>query len=129
MFGWFFQRFQQCIGRADRHTVGVVDQTNFSLPDKGAVHNLMLNLTDLLNLDLPSGLFRIRLYDEKVRMGAGLDLPARTARITTVETVRIRGLFTAERLRKANGRQSLSDRILTMEQIGMSQALMIYGSL
>ena len=87
MGGRFFQRFEQRVGRADRHAVGVVDQTDFSLTDERAVHDLVLDLADLLNLDLLGGLFLVRLDDEKVRMRAGLDLLAGSAGATTVETV------------------------------------------
>ena len=37
--------------------------------------------------------------------------------------------FAAERLREANGRQSFPDRVLPVEQIGVSQALMAHGCL
>ena len=89
----------------------------------------MFDLADLLNLDLLSGLFRVRLDDEKVRMRAGFDLSAGSACATTVETVRLGRPFAVERLREANGRQSFSNRLLAVEQIGVSQAFMGDGGL
>jgi hypothetical protein len=83
----------------------------------------------LLNLDLLGGLFRVRLDDEKVRMRAGFDLSAGPACTTTVETVRIGRLFAVESLREADGRQSFPNRVLAVEQIGVSQALMGEGGL
>jgi hypothetical protein len=83
----------------------------------------------LLNLDLLGGLFRVRLDDEKVRMCAGLDLPAGPACATTVETIHVRWPFTVERLREANGCEPLSNRLLAVEQVGVSQALMGDGRL
>ena len=123
------QRFQQCVGRADRHAVGVVDQADFSLADERTVHDLVLDLADLLNFYLLSGLFLVRLDDEKVRVRAGLDLLAGAAGAATVETVRFRGPFAVERLRKANGHQPLPDRVLAMEEIGVSEAVMSDGGL
>src|SRR5438552_3866391 len=93
------------------------------------VHDLVLDLAGLLNLDFPGGLFRVRLDDEKVRMRAGFDLLAGPAGTTTVETVRFGRLFAVERLREANGRQSLSNRLLAVEQIGVSHALIGDGGL
>ena len=129
MRGWLLQRFQQRVGRADRHAVGVVDQTDFPLTDERAVHDLVLDLADLLDLDLLGGLFRVRLDDEKVRMRTGLNLLAGPACTTTVETFRIGRLFAVERLREANGRQPFPNRVLAVEQIGVSQALMGDGGL
>ena len=129
MGGWLFQRFEQRVGCADRHAVGVVDQTDFPLTDERAVHDLVLDLADLLNLDLRGGLFWVRLDDEKVRMRAGVDLLAGSAGATTVETFCLWGPFAVECLRETNGRQSFSDRLLAVEQIGMSQALMGDGGL
>ena len=129
MRGWLLQRFQQCVGRANRHAVGVVDQTDFSLTDERTVHDLVLDLADLLNFDLLGGLFLVRLDDEKVRMCAGLDLLAGSACTATVETLRLGRLFAVERLREANSRQSFSNGFLAVEQIGVSQPLMGDGGL
>ena len=85
----------------------------------------MLDLADLLNLDLPGGLFRVRLDDEKVRMRACFDLLAGPACTTTIETVRFGRLIAVERMREANGCQSFANRVFAMEQIGVSQSLMI----
>jgi hypothetical protein len=84
----------------------------------------VLDLADLLNLDLLGGLFRVRLDDEKVRMRAGFDLLAGSADTATVETFRFRGPFAVECLCEAKSRQSFSDRLFTVEQIGVSQTLM-----
>jgi hypothetical protein len=62
-------------------------------------------------------------------MRAGFDLLTGSACAATVETVRFRWPFAVERLRKANGRQPLPDRVLTMEEIGVSEALMGDGGL
>ena len=126
---WLFQRFEERVGCADRHAVGVIDQADFSLTDERTVHDLMFDIADLLNLNLPGGLFRVRLDDEKVRMCVGLDLLAGSAGAATVETVRSRGPFAVERLRKANGRQSFPDCLLAVEEIGVSQSLMGDGGL
>ena len=126
---WLLQRFQQCVGRADRHAVGVVDQTDFSLADERTIHDLVFDLADLLNFYLLSGLFLVRLDNEKVRVCAGLDLLAGPASAATVETVRFRGPFAVESLGKANGRQSFPDCLLAVEQIGVSQSLMGDGGL
>jgi hypothetical protein len=123
------QRFQQRVGRADRHAVGVVDQTDLSLTDERTVHDLVLDLADLLNFYLLSGLFLVRLDNEKVRVCAGLDLLAGPASAATVEAVRFRGPLAVERLGKANGRQSFPDCLLAVEQIGVSQSLMGDGGL
>ena len=101
---WFFQGFEECVGCANRHAVGVVDQTDFSLPDERAIHNLVLDVADLLNLDLLGGLFWVRLDDEKVRMRAGVDLLAGSAFATTVETFCLWGPFAVECLRETNSR-------------------------
>ena len=128
--GWgLFQGFEECVGRANCHAVGVVDQTDFSLPDERAIHNLVLDFSDLLNLDLLGGLFWVRLDDEKVRMRAGVDLLAGSALATTVETFCLWGPFAVECLRETNGRQSFPDRFLAVEQIGVSQTLMGDGGL
>ena len=129
MRGWLFQRFQQCVGRADRHAVSVVDQTDFSFADERTIHDLVLDLADLLDFYLLSGLFLVRLDDEKVRMRAGLDLLTGSAGAATVETVRFRRPFAVERLRKANGRQSFSNCFFAVKQIGVSQSLMGDGGL
>jgi len=63
----------------------------------------VLDITDLLNLDLLGGLFRVRLDDEKVRMRAGFDLLAGPACATTVETVRFGRLLAVECLREVKG--------------------------
>jgi hypothetical protein len=126
---WLLQRFQQCVGRADRHAVSVVDQTDFSFADEWTIHDLVLDLADLLNFYLLSGLFLVRLDDEKVRVREGLDLLAGPAGAATIETVRFRGPFAVERLGKANGRQSFPDCLLAVEQIGVSQSLMGDGGL
>lgn len=126
---WLFQCFQQRIGRADCHAVGVIDQTDFSFADEWTIHDLVLDLADLLDFYLLSGLFLVRLDDEEVRMSAGLDLLAGSAGAATVETVCFRRPFAVERLRKENGRQSFSDRLLAVKQIGMSQSLMGEGGL
>jgi hypothetical protein len=62
-------------------------------------------------------------------MRAGFNLSTGSACATTVETFCIRRPFAVERLRKADGRQSFPDRVLAVEQIGVSQARMIHGSL
>jgi hypothetical protein len=126
---WFFQGFEECVGCANRHAVGVVDQTDFSLTDERAIHNLVLDFSDLLNLDLLGGLFWVRLDDEKVRMRAGFDLLAGSAGTATVETFCLWGPFTVECLCETNGRQSFPDRFLAVEQIGVSQTLMGDGGL
>jgi len=124
-----FQRFLQGVGRADRHAVGVVDQTDFSLTDE-RTYMIWCSISRLANLDLPGGLFRVRLDDEKSPgMRVGFDLLAGPAGTTTVETVRFGRLFAVERLREANARQSLSNRLLAVEQIGVSQALIGDGGL
>ena len=129
MRGRLLQRFQQCVGRADRHAVSVVDQTDFSFADERTIHDLVLDLADLLNFYLLSGLFLVRLDDEKVRMRAGLDLLTGSAGAATVETVRFRRPFAVERLGKANGRQSFSNCLFAVKQIGVSQSLMGDGGL
>ena len=101
----------------------------FRLPDERAIHDLVLDFSDLLNLDLLGGLFWVRLDDEKVRMRAGVDLLAGSALATTVETFRLWGPFAVERLCETNGRQSFPDRFLAVEQIGVSQTLMGDGGL
>ncbi len=124
-----FQCFQQGVGRADRHAVCIVDQADFPLADERPIHDLMFDLADLFDLDLLGGLFRIRFDDEKVRMGAGLDLLAGPAGAATVEAFCFWRPFAAERLRETNRRQSFPDRLLAMEQVGVSQSLMGDGSL
>src|SRR5262249_51998910 len=119
MFGWLFQGFQERVRRPDCHSIGVVDQADLSFGHERAVHDLMLDLADLLDLDLPAGLFWIRLDDDEVRMSMGFDLPAGAAGATTVEAIRIGRVFATERLRESGGRQSFSDRLLAMEQIGV----------
>jgi hypothetical protein len=114
---------------ADRHAVGVVDQTNFSLTDERAVHDLVFDLADLLDLDLLGGLLRIRFDDKKVRMRAGFDLLAGSASPTTVETFSFGRPFAVECLRKTNGRQSFPNRVFAVEQIGVGQSLMVDGGL
>lgn len=123
----FFQRFQERIGCADRHTVGIVDQTDFSLADERTIHDLVFDIADLLNLDLSGGLFRIRLDDEEVRVRTGFDLSAGSAGAATVETLCLGRPLAVQRLRQANGRQTFSHCILAMEQIGVSQPLMGHG--
>ena len=76
MVGRFFQRFQECVCRADGHTIGVVDQADFSFPDERSVHDLLFDLADLLDLDLRRREFAIRFDNEKVRVGAGFNLQA-----------------------------------------------------
>src|SRR6185295_19547012 len=98
--------------------------TNFSFTDERTIHDLMFNLADLLNLDLLGGLFRVRFDDKKIRMRADVDLLAGPACATTVEAFCFGRPFAVERLRKANGRQSFPDRVLAVEQIGVSQTLM-----
>jgi hypothetical protein len=126
---WLFQRFEERVGRADGHAVGVIDQADFPLADERTVHDLMFDVADLLNLNLPGGLFRIRLDDEKVRVCAGLDLLAGSAGTATVDPFRNRRLFAVERLRQTNRRQLFPDRLFTVEQIGMRQSLMGDGGL
>lgn len=126
---WLFQRFEERVGCADRHAVGVIDQADFSLTDERTVHDLMFDIADLLNLNLPGGLFRVRLDDEKVRMCVGLDLLAGSAGTATVEPFHLGRSFAVERLCEANGRQPFPDRVLAMEQIGVRQSLMGDGGL
>ena len=129
MRGRLFQRFQQRVGCADRHAVGVVDQTDFSFTDERTVHDLVLDFPDLLDLDLLGGLLRIRFDDKKVRMRASFDLLAGSASTTTVEAFYFGRPFTVECLRKTNGCQSFPDGILAVKQIGVSQSLMGDGGL
>ena len=98
------QRFEERVGCADGHAVGVIDQADFPLADEWTVHDLMFDVADLLNLNLPGGLFRVRLDDEKVRVRAGFDLLAGSAGAATVDPFRDRRLFAIERLCQTNRR-------------------------
>jgi hypothetical protein len=74
--GRLFEGFEERVGRADRHAIRIVDQANLPHTDEGAVHDLLLDVANLLDLDLRGGLFRIWFDNEKVRMCMRVDLLA-----------------------------------------------------
>ena len=119
--GWrLFQGFQQRIGCADGHPVGIVDQEDFLPADQRLVGDLMFQIADLLDFNLRIGQFRVRFDRKKVRVRAGFDLharPARAARITSVARLAIDGL------REAQGEQLFPDSLVAVEEIRVGDAI------
>ena len=76
MIRWLFERFEQRIGCADGHAIGVVDHADLAFADERPIHDLLFDLSNLFDLDLGSRQFTVRFNDKVVRMRAGLDLLA-----------------------------------------------------
>src|SRR5262245_44316235 len=121
MTGRFFERLEKCIGSADGQSVGVVNHADLSISDEGPIHDLLFDLTNLLNFDLRRRQFRIRLEDEVIGMCTGIDLVTGPADSTGIEIWLGWMPLAEKRLRKGVRRCSLADRIFTVKQIGMRQ--------
>ena len=123
MIGWFFQRFEECVGGADGHAVGVVDQADFAVSDEGTIHDLLFDLPNLFDLDLRRREFTIRLNDEVIGMRARADLMAGAAGSASVEGVLGWTILAVKRLCEAESGRSLADGIFAVKEIGVCQTL------
>ncbi len=123
MVGRLLQCFEQRVCRADGHAIGIIDQADFSFSDQRAIHDLLLDLPDLLDLDLRRGQFAVRLDDEKIRMSAGLDLFAGPAGAAGVDRLAGKIALAVQRLCEAHRGRSLADRVFAVKEVGVSEAL------
>ena len=84
----------------------------------------MLDVANQFDLDLRIGLFAIRLDDQEIGMGARFHLATGSAGAAAVRFLVGRQCLTEQRLREAQGEETFSDAIITMEEIGVSDTVL-----
>ena len=123
MIGRFFQRFEERVGGADGHPVGVVDYADFAVSNQRPIHDLLFDLANLFDLDLGRREFRIRFNHEVIGMRARVDVMAGAAGSASIEGVHGWSRLTEKRLCEAESGRSLADGIFAVKEIGVRQTL------
>src|SRR5206468_3690739 len=97
---------------------------NLTCADERAIHDLLLNLADLLDLDLRGGLFWVWLHNKKVRVCLHVDLFTRTAGPAGVQVMPVGCRLAVQGLGQPQCGEAFSNGTFTVEEIGMGQAPM-----
>ena len=126
---WFFECFEQRVGRADCHAVGFIDEHDLEASDQRTIDDLLLETADLLNLDLRIGQLAVRFDQGKVRVCERFNLRAGAAEATGIRALHVLAFFAIEGLGESHGCEALADPLFAMKQIGMRDPVMLHGGL
>jgi hypothetical protein len=113
---WFFECFEETVGRRHVHTVRIVNDVNLVASNERPVDNVVLHFADLRDLDL----FTIWCDVKHVGMDGFFDLFASPALTAGIRAVFYR-LFAIDGLREHLGREQFADTVIPEKQIGMGE--------